>query len=290
MIRVLATWLVAAALLAGCSAPDPLADHDWPNASPALWQVTSPEGQEGWLFGTVHALPDGLEWETPAVTDAFEKSGILVVEIANLGEGPGPTSLFNALSTSQGLPPLLDRVPEKDRELLRALLVRADADEADFGKRETWAAALILSGAIRSGKSENGVDRTLIEQADTVVGLEGYERQYRVFDGLPESEQADLILAIAREAEGHDPVPALESWLTGDMARLGAVAYSGMLADAELRDVLLDQRNANWLPDIMANLDTGQRPFIAVGTAHMLGASGLPALLEQHGYTVTRIQ
>ena len=290
MIRHLAALLAGALWLSGCSAPDPLADHDWPDAAPALWEVTSPAGETGWLFGTVHALPDGLNWQTPAVDTAAEQSGLLLVEIADLGASSSSADIFAALSSSPALPPLLDRVGETDRPSLQRLLDLSGADESDFDRTETWAAALILSGAMRNGDPANGVDRALISGARRVEGLESYDQQYRIFDALPEVDQADLLLAVAGEAEGFDPVPALESWLTGELDTLAALADDGMLADPGLRAALLDRRNQDWTVAIRAAIDQGHKPLVAVGTAHMLGTSGLPALLEQQGYAVRRIQ
>lgn len=290
MIRHLATLLAGALWLSGCSAPDPLADHDWPDAAPALWEVTSPAGETGWLFGTVHALPDGLDWQSPAVDAAVAQSDLLLVEIADLGNNPSSAGIFDTLSSSPDLPPLLDRVGDADRPSLQRLLDLAGSDENDFDRTETWAAALILSGAMRSGDPANGVDRALISGARRVEGLESYDRQYRIFDALPDADQADLLLAVASEAESFDPVPALESWLTGDLETLAALADDGMLADPGLRAALLERRNQDWTVAIRAAIDQGHKPLVAVGTAHMLGASGLPALLEQQGYAVRRIQ
>lgn len=290
MIRGFLTLLAGALWLAGCSAPDPLTDREWPAASPALWEVTSPDGERGWLFGTVHALPDGLDWHSEAVEQALSQSAVLVVEIAGLDDGSRAASEFSSRSSSPGLPPLSERVPPQDRAALHKLLDLANADEGDFATTESWAAALILSGALRSGDPANGVDRDLEKRGMPAIGLEGYAAQYALFDALPESEQSELLSAVAREAVHHDPVASLEAWLTGDMKKLEKIANEGMLGDPELREALLNQRNRNWLPEIREQIDSGAQPFIAVGAAHMLGASGLPALLEEAGYSVSRIQ
>ena len=80
MKRALA--LAATLALAGCGAPEPEAAPP----SPALWEVRDADGPRGWLFGTIHALPDGTEWDTPALDAAMSGAGVLVVEIAALGD------------------------------------------------------------------------------------------------------------------------------------------------------------------------------------------------------------
>jgi uncharacterized protein len=276
--------------LAGCG---PAADRDWPEPSPALWEVTSPEGQKAWLFGTVHALPAGTEWRAPEVNEAFAQAGLLVVEIAELGDQAASFPVFQRLAYSPGLPALTARVSGEEREAVEALLEQAGANEADYAEMESWAAAMVLAGGVRSGDPALGVDRQLLasgkQAGKQALGLESYEQQFALFDSLPQSEQDDLLVAVAREAVG-DPAQGLRLWLAGDMDGLEALGNAGMLGDPELREALLDARNRAWVEQVIPLVGDGRRPFVAVGAAHMLGDGGLPALLAAQGFTVRRLQ
>ena len=276
--------LFAAMLLAACGATD----EEWPAPSPALWQVTAPSGEQGWLFGTVHALPDGLEWRTPALDAVVADAGVLIVEIADPG-GSGGAELFEELAHTPRQPALLSRIPAEDHEELAALLDRAGQSEADFADVETWAAALMLANST-SVDPANGVDRALVSEAASVRALETRDGQLRLFDGLPEADQRALLASAIGEATSDDPVRAIRAWLTGDMDGLDRLASDGLLASPSLRAQLLTARNNAWLAPVMAAIERGERPLIAVGAVHMTGDDGLPALLEARGYTIRRVQ
>jgi hypothetical protein len=285
MIRRFVLALAGAVLLASCGGPS----HEWPAPKPALWEVSGPDGQHGWLFGTIHTLPADVTWRDAALDKALADSDVLVVEIADLGNANRAAGVFDRLAEGEGQPPLLQRVPEKDRPALKAFLDRADIGEDSFNDTDTWGAALVLANRARGFDRTQSVDRELIDQAGAgnVLGLESFAVQYGIFDGLPAKEQVDLLMALAKDAGGEDA--RIDAWLTGDLATLEKSGQA-ILEDPELVAALQVNRNRKWAPEIEAVLKGGQHPFVAVGTAHMMGDQSLPALLEKAGYTVKRIQ
>ena len=289
MIARLFLALFGALALVACGGTDGSAAGHLPAPSPALWEVTGTDGQRGWLFGTVHALPEGAEWRTAAVDKAFDEAGLLVVEIAELGDEAQSFPVFQRLAYSPGLPALTARVPAPDRGAVEGLIEQVGAREGDYAEMESWAAAMVLAGGVSSGDPELGVDRQLLASGKDTLGLESFEQQFTLFDALPQAEQDDLLVAVAHEAAG-EPARGLELWLAGDMDGLAALGQAGMLGDPELRETLLDGRNRVWLEQIIPLIDEGRAPFVAVGAAHMLGHGGLPALLAARGYTVRRLQ
>jgi uncharacterized protein YbaP (TraB family) len=284
-VRRAAFALAALLALAGCGEPA----RDWPVPRPALWEVSGPRGEHGWLFGTIHSLPEGVRWRTPAVDRALASSGVLVVEIANLEDADEGAAEFRRYATTPGLPPLSRRVPPEDRPAVAALLDRADMEDDDFPDTETWGAAVILASRASRSKTANGVDRALIEAAPRVVGLESFAGQYALFDRLSPVEQVHLLLALAADAEGATQDKRIRAWLTGDLATLEDDAEA-VLADPDLREALQIRRNHAWNERIAEILASGQKPFVAVGAGHMLGPQGLPALLAARGYAVRRVQ
>ena len=274
--------------LAGCG--DPFApDSDWPEPSPPIWEVTSPTGKVGWVFGTVHALPDDLLWGTPLLDETFERAGVLVVEVANLDD-PAGMGLFADLSETPGQPPLLERVEPAERPALRKLVEEAGMTDTDFGRVESWAAAMMLSAEVRSGDPTNGVDRVMIHNAQDIVGLESFAFQLSMFDTLSSAAQSDLLYGVARSYEANSDQDMLIAWLTGDEAALARHVNNSLEFSPELEQVLLTDRNNRWIPRISQLIDDGREPFVAVGAGHVIGEEGLVALLAARGYATRRIQ
>jgi hypothetical protein len=278
--------LVAALALASCNEPA----REWPAPSPALWEISGRNGEKAWLFGTIHALPDGAEWRTPAFERAFAASDLLMVEIGDLGDSRAAARAFAEFATTPSLPALTARAASADRPAVRALMARAGMDDADFWDTETWAAALLLANAVRESETGNGVDRDLLDEGKPVEALETFAAQFARFDRLSEAEQRRFLAAVAHQAGRDEEGTQAIAWLTGDLAALESRVERELVAQPALRKALVTERNDYFAARTVATMEDGRAPFVAVGAGHMLGENGLPALLAARGYAVTRIQ
>ena len=291
VIQLIVLLLFGLSLLAACTSQD-AEPADPP--SPALWEITGPQGTvEGWLFGTVHALPADLEWRSPQVDKAIERADMLVVEVGDLDRRDRMAALFQRLAYDTPTGPVRERIRPGLRDAFDGLVAEADVRRDYFDPMESWAAALALAQVVQRGGSESGADRALLADFSgrEIVELEGAQAQLSIFDRLPEAEQRDLLNAVIEEASQDDVGEGTlaQAWRAGNVVELERLTRKGMLADPELRQALLVDRNHAWAQRIENLLSAKPRPLVSVGAGHMLGEDGLPALLEASGYTVRRV-
>lgn len=278
-----------AAMLAACGdAPER------PPADPLIYEIAASDGTvEGWMLGTIHALPGGTRWKTPAIEAAIARADLLVVEIAALDDRAGMAATFDELGTTPGLPPIAARVPPRLAAPLADLMERGGLSPGRLADSETWAAAIMLAQVDAAGDPASGVDRALLEDfaGRPVRELEGARAQLAIFDRLPETDQRAMLAAILREADRNrqDPARLQRAWLAGDAEAIAQSTREGFLAEPALREALLTARNRRWAAALGPLLAEAPRPLIAVGTAHLVGPEGLARLLEAQGYRLRRL-
>ncbi len=292
LVRAAMCLLLASFVLACDERAEPVSET---GPHPALWQIENDQGRiEGWLFGTIHALPDDTVWRSPLLERTLDQADLLAVEVANLDDSTALSRSFAELAFDTPTGSIAERVDPDLRDEFDALLAESDVRRSDLDSMESWAAALSLSQIAQGSRTENGVDRSLLRQFDgkEVVELEGALSQLEIFDRLPEREQRDLLNAVLVEATEYDEGAGklATSWQSGRLDQLSRFLLGGALADPELRQALLVDRNRAWAGQIENLLSAPARPFVAVGVGHMLDTDGLPALLERRGFTVRRIQ
>ena len=288
----------AAALTAASIALTPLAAKD-SAAKPALWKLADKDTTI-YLFGTIHLLPKGTEWRTPAFNAAATSASTLVVETVIDEANPGAAiGDMMKLAVSPNLPPLLDRVPAAKRATLTSVAAKSGVPMEVLDKLETWAGAFILlsvsmkelgldpaSGVESSLKTEFSTAKKPIDQLETNA------QQFGFFDTLPEEAQRKFL-----EGTLDDPAKAkatfaemLQVWSKGDVKAMGDT-FNRELADSPaLRENLLRKRNANWNVWLQQRLATPGTVMVAVGAGHLAGSDSVIAMLEKGGYSVTRVQ
>lgn len=292
------SWQIAvlgplAFLISACG-PEPEKPAETVPPNPLMFEIANADGEiEGWMLGTIHALPPDTQWRTPAIEVAIKEADLLVVEVANLTDRKEIAQTLTKLSQSDDLPELWQRVGRDHRQALDEVLDRSPFSMDDFDQTETWAAALMLAQVGAEGDPAFGVDKIVIADFDgrEVIELEGARKQLGIFDNLPTDDQRDLLEGVLIEAQTANGQRGKlrNAWLQGDAKLLDQATRTGIMADRELREALLIRRNADWDKRLAKALAQPEKPLIAVGAAHLVGSDSLPALLEMRGYSVERI-
>ena len=263
---------------------------------PALWKVAD-EDTTIYLFGTVHVLPQGIEWYDATIANALEGSDMIVTEIKM---DPASETKLQQLSMSMGMLPsgttLRSLLTPEQTTAYEAALAKIGAPPAAFDQLKPWLAGLTLSliPLMQQGYDPNsGVEKVLLAKAGTKGqgALETAEFQLGIFDGMPTEGQVAFLM---EAATGMDEVkPTLDrmvaEWAKGDADALAAIMNEGM-SDPAVAEALLYSRNANWAEWIDTRLDEPGSVFIAVGAGHLAGAKSVQDYLAQKSITVTRVK
>jgi uncharacterized protein YbaP (TraB family) len=266
---------------------------------PALWKVADRDTTI-YLFGTIHLLPRGTQWQSPAFAAAARSSDSLVVETIIDTQNPAELGTVMAkLGSSPGLPPIEQRVPAAKRPALASAIAKSGMPVGAFDRMETWAVAFVLLGTqfrTLELRQEEGVEMVLkqsFQAAGKPIGqLETNEEQLRFFDALPERAQRALLEGALEQPEAVKAQfgAMLSAWTRGDVETIARTFNSDMGDSPALRDVLLKRRNANWARWIEGRLKQPGSVMLAVGAGHLAGADSVQALLTKRGLRVTRVQ
>ncbi len=296
-----ARWLSPLAVLplTACATAQPAAQvAEAAEAKPALWKIAD-EDTTIYLFGTIHLLPKGLEWRTPALDRAVAQSDALVLETA-LGTDLARTGRkLVEMGVSPGLPPLLERVPEEKRPALQTLIESASISTRTLDRMETWAAAMSLFASSFRGMgfeaeagAEQGLSASFREAGKPISGLETVEQQFGFFDTLSEeSQRAFLVGSIDDPAEARRQLEAMiAAWAAGDTDAIARTFDSETALSPELRQVLMVNRNKTWAEWLDKRLDQPGTVLVAVGAGHLAGQDSVQTMLKARGIEAERVQ
>ena len=127
-------------------------------------------------------------------------------------------------------------------------------------------------------------------QKKEVKGLETIEDQMGVFDKIPDSVEAQMILEMIRTMpeQRKQMAQMVDSYKKENIQQL-----SEQMSESPewkgFEDILLANRNRNWIAIMESAMKQGSQIF-AVGAGHLPGKDGVINLLRQAGYTVTPVK
>ena len=297
--------LILAAVFASISATAAqAAKHAAPaNSHPAMWTVHGRQGT-AYLFGSLHVLPEGINWKTKPLLTAMRKSDVFVFEIPldRAAEDRAEAQLIQKqimdvhglLPPGKSLRGLLSPSRQADYDVA---LGRLGISPGYIDRLQPWLASMILETAQLRHADQSamtGVDVQVYAMATNMnkqtMGLETFEQQLALI--TPEEQRAGLddLVASVNEAihdgQGKEYRALVDAWSHGDLHTLNGIAVKGLSSDPEMKKALLDQRNARWTAQLEAMLERPHTYFVTVGAAHLVGKAGLPSQLRAAGYKV----
>jgi len=268
---------------------------------PALFQVSAGPSKV-YLFGSIHMLPRGWPWRTKTIDAAIRSSDVFVFETALTPDQVAKMRLFvrenGTLPHGQVLSRMLSPQGLKD---FKKALTMTPLDPQAINTMRPWLALTVLgdyqvqNGPLRSFVEE-GVDYTIEQEArengKPVRLLETVESQLaHLREATPDADIEGF------EAELHDLLKAddtyrrlLEGWTVGSQADLAKVLAGEAAHNPEEKQLLLDTRNRNWLPQIESMMVSKQTLFVTVGAAHLVGPGSVLDMLCVRGWKVQRIK
>jgi len=265
-------------------------------AKPFLWEARN--GQTTvYLLGSVHELRPGDHPLHPLMEDACERSDQVAFEL-DLDEAKSASVLLLGLQKGTYSPPD-NLAAHLSQETYDRVVQYAQANGIRFyDLYRPWFLSQVLTTKELShaGFEANlGIDKHFFDLAKdrgkTIKALESASFQINVLASLPEEKLiasvekflADPALAVSQV------VQVVEAWKRGDGEALRRAIENEFRDDPQSFDLLLTQRNQNWLPAIEGFLKENRTTVVVVGAAHLVGETGLVTLLRRKGYDVEQL-
>ena len=259
-----------------------------------LWEISG-EGLESpsYLYGTIHATCDAtLDANT---LKALDETKQLYLEIdMDDKEMPMQMMKYMKMNNDEKLSTL---VSEEDFIIIDSFLkdnVSMSAKMLDTFKPFMVSAMLLPKMLDCEFKSVEGeLMRVTKEQNEEVYGLEEVEDQMKVFDAIPYQEQANELLKTAKNGLEKDKLEfqkMMNVYKKKDIEELlRMMDASDNKITADNKDILLNNRNKNWIPIIIKTAKE-MPTFFGVGAAHLAGDEGVIKLLRKAGYKVVAVK
>lgn len=130
-------------------------------------------------------------------------------------------------------------------------------------------------------------------QGEETYGLETVQEQLAVFDAIPYKEQMDELVKTAKDNMVKDKAEfakMMELYNKKELENLmKLMEESENKLYNEHNDLLLSNRNNNWIPKI-ESIAKEKPTFFGVGAAHLAGEDGVIMLLRKKGYKVEAVK
>ena len=265
------------------------------HGKPPIWTLYGARGVVV-LFGSVHMLPQGVDWRPDTLTAALAKADTLWFEIP-ISQATDEAAL--RLTTRRARLPKGDTLwkhlsaPQRERveQAARALGV----DPQALAPLRPWMAELALSLADdgRAGARPSlGVESGIQNDAPAATRRRALETVGQQITFLSGGETADQVASLDETAREIVEDPRLyertvTEWLAGDLTGLQRDDLDPLRAAApSVYERLIAARNRRWTAQLERLAREPGLSVVVVGAGHLVGPDGVPALLRARGLRV----
>ena len=287
------------------------ATADLPYANGLIWDATR-DGKAITLVGTMHIYDARLDPIFDMIADDVLAADIVLLEATPDDQRALETMLATEpdmflITDGPTLPDLLDADTW-------ATLSNAASDRGVPGfmvaQMQPWFLSLLLAippcAMMDLAKGMAGLDGMISDLASEndipMQALESFTTLFEVFQTGTMDDQIDMLRLslVSPDMQQQMFVAMLDSYFSNDVGRLwemsrlavadtpGLDPATGAAIFAGMEDVLLVQRNRNWMPVIAQAIADHDRAVLAFGAAHLIGDFGVLQLLENDGWDLVR--
>lgn len=263
-----------------------------------LWRITD-EDSTVFLAGSVHLLRPKDSPHPAAYDRAYEASEEVVFEV-DMAEMEDPANKLRLVQLGQ-LPEgesIEDHLSEEAVARLRAYLVVRGMPPAAFDQFKPGMISLTIAAmeAMKVGaRPDLGLETVFFakceEDGKPSRGLETPEFQVKLFDELDSAEMEKVLIDTLDEAEKTAKAldAMIRAWKDGDLEALGELVEQGMESSEKFRELLLVERNANWVPEIEKALASDRNVLFLVGAGHLIGEDSVISMLAEKGIEAEQV-
>lgn len=259
-----------------------------------LWKITG-NGleQPSYLFGTIHITCDATLDDD--IKNALNETSQIVLEL-DMDETDMQSKMMQNMYMKDGKT-IKDLVSEEDYKAIDEMFKKhmgVSVQMMQNMKPFFLTAALypkLIDCPMQSFEGE--LIKIAKEQGEDIKGLETIEDQLNVFDKIPYKEQAKDLVRSAKDDLAYDKTmfaQMMETYkqenITEMIDMMNDEKYTSV---SEYQDLLLDNRNKNWIPKI-TEFAKQQPTFFGVGAGHLAGDNGVIKLLRKEGYKVEAVK
>lgn len=263
-----------------------------------LWEISG-NGLEkhSYIYGTIHRICKEEAHLSNSLQSVIESSDQVYFEVDmdNVIEMLGIIRMMKMKNDTT----LADLLSKDDYEKLKAWFEGRNT-MLPFSVLETYKPMLAASTIMESGLSCEGVamEQLIMTEArkegKRINGLESMAYQMSLFDSIPYKTQAEELLKYIEtdkgESDGDKEYEELmKAYRDQDLDKLGELITRSEMATPRFEELLLTNRNRNWVHK-MKTLLPGKSLLFAVGAGHLPGVNGVINLLRKEGYKVRAVK